>query len=786
MQPSNFRRKGSSISWKRLLLVGFIAAVGIFAGILAAAGTMITRYARELPSLAKIKEYEPPQGSLVFSQDGVWIGEFSRKGHRYALKPQEIPDFVKKAFVAAEDARFYQHPGVDLVSILRAALIDLRSGSFIQGGSTITQQLIKLLVVGPERSFQRKIKEAILAYRIEKQLTKDEILTLYLNEAPLGSWAWGIEAGSRLYFHKRAKDLTLAEAALLASMPKAPNLYNPFVSPHALKERQRYVLDQMVSLGIITKEEARDAYQTKLAIYPRREPYRDVAPYAVEMVRQELVKRLNEDAVLEGGYWITTTFDTRLQASAQKALFLNLVRLSARYATPMTIRRLTNAEEAFWKFWITPREDNEAFLYRSNTYFPGETVIAKMIAQTKEGWHVLVEGQEKVLDEKSWPRELTDGFKQGKIEIPKPGEAFFLIGLEDSSHQAQLVPEIIPRLQGCLVVLEPSTGKILAIQGGSSFGVTHFNRVMQAVRQPGSAFKPVVYTLAIDKGLQPFSLVDDSPMSLPGAKPGEIWTPDNYDERFLGPITLREALVHSRNVPSVRLTWMFGPRQVVLYAKNMGISSAIQPNLSIALGSLSIRPIELARVYATLANLGKRPDLFSIEDVKNRKGQMETASEQPSKLPQVVSEDAAYIVVNMMQDVVRRGTGARAGVLGLPLAGKTGTTNDFRDAWFMAFMPNFLAGVWVGFDDYRTMGKGMTGATAAIPAFVDFTSDALKKGLISPSLFKKPEKVRFVMFGDTPEPIKDTQEGQPPLPFGAPNEPSTSPTPRQDLEKSLW
>lgn len=786
MPPRNFRREGSHISWKRLLLIGVIAAVGISAGILAAGGVMIISYAKELPSLAKIKEYDPPQGSLVFSQDGVWIGEFSRKGHRYALKPEEIPDLVKKSFVAAEDARFYQHPGVDLVSILRAALIDLRSGSFIQGGSTITQQLIKLLVVGPERSLQRKIKEAILAYRIEKQLTKDEILTLYLNEAPLGSWAWGIEAGSRLYFHKSTKDLTLAEAALLASMPKAPNLYSPFVSPHALKERQRYVLSQMASLGFVTKEQAREAYQTRLAIYPRREPYEDVVPYGVEMIRQELIKRLNEDAVLEGGYIITTTFDTRLQASAQKALFLQLVRLSTRYAAPMSIRRTTDAEEAFWKFWLAKRDDNEAFIYRSNPYSPGETVIAKMIAQTKDGWHVLVEGKERVLDTESWPKELRDAFKQGKIGIPKPGEGFFLVALEYSSSQAQLVPEVIPLLQGCLVALEPSTGKILAIQGGSSFGVTRFNRVTQALRQPGSAFKPVVYTLAIDKGLQPFSLVDDSPIALPGAKPGELWTPENYDARFLGPITIREALVRSRNVPSVRLTWMFGAKQVALYAKNMGIATRIQPNLSIALGSLSIRPIELARVYATLANLGKRPELFSIVEIKDRKGQKEISMEKNPGSSQVVSEDAAYIVVNMMQDVVRRGTGARAGVLGLPLAGKTGTTNDFRDAWFMAFMPNFLAGVWVGFDDFRTMGRGMTGATAAIPTFVDFTSDALKKGLITPSLFKKPDKVRFVMFGDTAEPIKDTQEGQPSLPVGASYGPSTPPTPRQDLEKSLW
>lgn len=786
MRSKNFRKESSGIQWKKLLLMGLIGVLGLSIGLVGAGILMIVRYAKELPTLAKIKEYEPPQGSLVLSGDGVWIGEFSRKGHRYALKPQEIPPIVKEAFVAAEDARFYQHPGVDLISILRAAIIDLRSGSLIQGGSTITQQLIKLLVVGPEKSFKRKIKEAVLAYRIEKQLSKDEILTLYLNEVPLGSWAWGIEAGSRMYFHKTAKDLSLAEAALLASMPKAPNFYTPFVAPFELKKRQGYVLSQMANLGMISKDRAAHAFRERLTVYPRREPYKDVAPYGVEMVRKDLLKRLNEEAVLEGGYSIKTTFDTRLQACAQKALLLNLIRLSSRYAKKMEVRRPTDAEAAFWKFWLNERPDNEAFVYAANPYHPGESVPARMIRTEKEAWDVLLEGKERRLDLSSWPTELQEALKRDKVELPKPGELFFLIGIEGQKGTTHLIPEVIPHLQGALIAIDPSSGRILALQGGSSFGVTRFNRVTQALRQPGSAFKPIVYTLAIDKGLNPFSLVDDSPVSFPGSKPGEIWVPGNYDAQFLGPITLREALIHSRNIPAVRLASMFGPKQVALYAKNMGITTQIQPNLSLALGSLSLRPIELARVFATLANLGKRPDLFALDEVGNRKGGILMSSKQNPQPVQVVSPDAAYIVVNMMQDVIRRGTGARAAVLGLPLAGKTGTTNDFRDAWFMAFMPNFLAGVWVGFDDYRTMGRGMTGSTAALPAFVQFAGDALNKGLINPSLFKKPENIRFVMVGDTPEPIKSTQKDLGVIRVDTPYGSEAGPTPREDLEKSLW
>ena len=734
------------------ILFGFIVLLSI------AVITIFYIYARNLPSMVKITDYTPSQGSRVFSSNGVWIGEYSKEGHRYPLTPKEIPDIVKKAFVAAEDSRFYQHKGVDLLSILRAAIADIKAASLIQGGSTITQQLIKLLALGPEKSLERKIKEAILAYRLETRLSKDEILTLYLNEINLGSWANGVEAASKLYFHKSSKDLTLAEASLLASMPKAPNIYNPYINPKLLKERQLYVLGRMIALGFAQKEEARRAYYTQITVYPKRSPYKDMVSYGVEMVRKNLFKQIGAEALLDGGYSIHTTFDTRFQKHAQKALLLSLIDISTKYNKKMQIRTPTVDKQKIWGLWLKKREDSPYFHYEKNNYYPGESVLAKMLKNNGREWKVRVDGKEIILFTDKWPKEITHAIRANHVRIPAKDHLFYLIAIEWKDHKTMLIPEIKPLLQGCLVCIEPSTGKLLAIQGGSSFGVTQFNRATQGLRQPGSAFKPVIYALAIDKGFYPFSQIEDSPISFPSSKPNETWEPQNYDNKFIGPITVREALVHSRNVPSVKLAWMFEVKNVVKYAHKMGIETKLPAVLSISLGSVSIHPIELIRVYATLANLGKKPTISYLTKIENSQGKI-IADRKKSKFKQVLPADSAYIVVNMMQDVIRRGTGIRASKLGLPLAGKTGTTNDFRDAWFLGFMPNFLAGVWVGFDDFHSMGKRMTGSRVAIPVFIDFINYIRLDGLIRPKSFKKPQNITFVMTEDKLEPYKKDDSG---------------------------
>jgi len=583
---------------------------------------------KEIPSIAVLKDFRPSIASRVYADNNELIDEFFAED-RKIIKISEVPKVVIQAFVAAEDARFFQHQGIDWHSITRAFFKNLEAGRIVQGGSTITQQVAKSLYLTPERSFIRKIKEVILAYKIDKYLTKEEILNLYLNYIYLGHGTYGIEAAAQAYFGKSAKYLTLPEAAILASLPKAPSLYSPYLHFDKAKQRQAYVLERMVEEGYITPKEKEAALAAPLHLRSIK-PKEKVAPYFIEAVRRYVIEKYGSDVLYKEGLEIYTTLNIKMQRAANEAL--------------------------------------------------------------KRGLEELEERQ---------------GYPKGLV-------------------------------QGAILAMDTRTGAIKAMVGGRNFMKSEFNRATQSRRQPGSAFKPLIYTAAFDKGLSPTTVINDAPITFQDAA-GNIWQPQNFDEEFHGPTTLRNALVYSRNIVTIKLLQNIGIDYAVAYAHNMGITSPLQKNLSLALGTSGVTLQEIVRAYAVLANQGKRVTPFFIRKIVDRTGHV--FEENEPVIEQAIDPRIAFMTTYIMQDVVESGTGRVVKSIGRPVAGKTGTTDDTRDAWFIGFTPSLVAGVWVGFDKERSLGKQEVGGRAAAPIWLYFMEKALQGTPIE--TFPVPEGIVF-------------------------------------------
>jgi penicillin-binding protein 1A len=594
--------------WNKLALVVVVA--GLFFGLGAGAGLLLLAQFGDFPPIESAAAYRPSVTSKIFDRNNRVVGEIYLE-KRTVVPFRSIPTHVVHAFVAAEDANFYRHRGVDYVAIARAILKDIVSGGFAQGASTITQQTVKSLFLTPEKSISRKLKEIILAYRIEHKLTKDEILYLYLNQIYLGDGAYGVEAAARTYFAKGVSSLSLAEGALLAGLAQAPNRYSPRSHLDRAKQRQRYVLRRMVEEEFIGKEAAEKAYSARIALAPPS-TFRSRAAYFLEYVRIYLQEKYGPDAIYRSELKIYTTIDERLQEAA--------------FAS------------------------------------------------------------------------LKDGVRRME---------------ERNRYQG---------LQGALLCMDPHTGGILAMVGGVDFGASQFNRALQARRQPGSAFKPVIYAAALDKGRTVVSMADDSPIEFEKSAT-EMWKPKNYDGTFLGPIPLLEALAKSRNLATVRLLNEIGLDTVIRMARNLGIESPIERNLSIALGSSGATPLEMVTAYATLANGGQRPTPFFIREVQDGSGNVLERTEV--KVVPAVAPETAYLAVRLMQEVLRSGTAVSARGLSPNLAGKTGTTNENTDAWFLGGSPDLVAGVWVGFDTPTSLGDRQSAATVALPIWTHFMAASL-------------------------------------------------------------
>jgi penicillin-binding protein 1A len=595
----------------------------------------------DLPSIETLKNYKPSAITKIFSEEGEVIGEFFYE-KREVVSLDRVPNHLIQAFVSGEDARFFQHKGLDYLAILRALYRNIFSGEIVQGGSTITQQVVKSLLLSPEKKFARKIREAILAYRIEKYLTKEEILFLYLNQIYLGHGAYGISAAAENYFGKTIEELNLAESALLAGLPQAPSKNSPYQHPQQAKKRQLYILNRMVEEGFISSTEMNKIAKTPYIIRAKDKPSIEKAPHFVEYIRRYVEEKYGKDALYKNGLQVFSTIDLQFQKPAQEAVELGLKEIEKREKYPSAAMPLT--------------------------------------------------------------------------------------------------PE------GALICFDLETGYVKVMVGGRDFRKSQFNRAIQARRQTGSAFKPIIYASALDKGYTPASIIIDAPILFEWGN--QKWRPKNFEGKFLGPTTLRNALTHSVNVVTVKIAQDVGVDYIRDYAKKLGITSPLYHELSMALGSSSLSLFELTRAYAVFANQGRSFKPLFIKKILDRDGNLLEENlpsfyfEDSERGEPVITPQTAFLITYLMQGVVQHGTGWRARSLGRPVAGKTGTTDQFMDAWFIGYTPDFITGVWVGFDEERSLGENETGARAASPIWVAYMSKILKD---KPKKdFSVPEEVEFM------------------------------------------
>lgn len=702
---------------------------------------------RSLPSVEVLSDYRPPVVTRIFSDDGTVIGEIYDE-RRIVVPVSRIPRRLIEAFVAAEDSNFFSHRGIDLISISRAALKNLLAGGVVQGGSTITQQVTKGLLLSPERSFERKFKEAILSYRIENHLSKEEILALYLNQIFLGHGAYGVQAAAENYFAKDVDQLTLAECSLLAGLPRAPSRYSPYLNFKLAKERQKYVLGRMAEEKYITREEAEAAYRAPLTIRPRRARNLTAAAFFTEQVRRDLEAAYGHDLLYRGGLEVRTSLNLRQQLAAEKAVRGNLREYDKRHGYRGPLSALDPAgEQAFLS------QQAEDFI--RNPPAAGDLVEA-VVSNADGAGGVLVRFgmQTGRIDRKdsAWagtlqvpPRgAVAAGNAKGTQTSRLPVGSRILIRLKEQlpeSSQWVVSLEQDPQAEGVLVALDPHSGLIKALVGGYDFRRSQFNRALQARRQPGSAMKPLIYAAALDKGITPATLVLDAPLKYRFRQPdGALreWTPQNYSRDFGGLTTVRQALAKSNNIVTIRLLQHIGVGYAAEYARQLGISSPLDENLALGLGASAVTPLELAGAYAVLVNGGIRVTPTYITRVRDRDGNT-LESIDPADFPggprpgqhlverprtRVISAETSYLITSLMESVVDAGTGAGAKALGRPVAGKTGTTNDLRDAWFVGSTPQLLALAWVGFDQQRSLGRLETGGHAALPAWLNFMQQA--------------------------------------------------------------
>jgi penicillin-binding protein 1A len=701
-----------------------IAALFFVAAVLGALSGLLFAYADDLPQISTLDDYAPSTITRVYAGDGQLVGEFATQ-RRLVVGYDDIAPHMRQAIIAAEDGGFDRHFGVSISSIaIRLSEEILRRArdrvagrrSRPAGASTITQQLARNLfpeAVGFEIgdvSLERKIREAIVAIQIEKRYTKREILTFYANHVLFGHGTYGVEAASRLYFAKPAKDLSLEEAALLAGIIQAPARQSPFVNVEAARSRRNYTLQRMADEGFVAQADADAAKERPIVVHGQPQPERSTAPYFLEEVRQHLEARYGARQLYEGGLAVTTTLDMALQQAANKAVDRGLraidKRRGFRRAATNVIADGQSVDEFRHERWTRPIAVGDivpAVVVGVGT--PGPPAAARV----RIGPYQAELGREGF----AWThRTAADALvKVGdliEVEIKQ---------LDEEAKTAVVALEQTPIVQGALVAIENRTGHIKAMVGGFDFGRSKFNRAVQAYRQLGSTFKPIVYTTAIDRGYTPASILTDEPVNYPSAD-GTAYSPSNYDHSFEGPVTLRRALEQSRNIPAVRMMEMVGPSSVLRNAKRFGFSQDFPPYLSVALGAGDGTLVEVTSAYSVFPNQGVRMKPVDVLKVVDRAGNL--LEENRAEPVDVIRADTAFVLTNLLRGVVQRGTAAAAASLEWPLAGKTGTVDNNTDAWFIGFDPDITVGVWVGLDEKKPLGTNETGAVAALPIWIDF------------------------------------------------------------------
>ena len=751
-----------------LRFFGFLFAAGTIlfvVGVAATAG-LLWHYSKDLPDYSQLQDYEPPVMTRVHAADGSLVAEYARERRLY-IPIQAVPKLVIHAFLAAEDKNFYEHGGLDFFGIARAAVNYVQnfgSGRHPQGASTITQQVAKNFLLSNEVSFSRKIKEALLALKIERTYSKDKILELYLNEIYLGLGAYGIASASLTYFDKGVNELTVQEAAYLAALPKAPNNYHPFRARERALERRNWVIDQMAQDSFITVAQAETAKRTPLGVTQKpTTTHTFAAEYFAEEVRRELYERYGEKKLYEGGLSVRTTLDTKYQVLARKVLTEGLVRFDEGQGWRGPVAKIdisgdwgvkladvkALADVAPWRLAVVlETSDQSARIGMQPGREPGGYV-----SKARDVGIVPLDGMK-------WAK--TGGKAVTKVsQVLNPGDVVY-VAPDKLAGQYRL--HQIPEVSGAMVVEDPWTGRVLAMVGGFSYDQSQFNRATQALRQPGSSFKPIVYAAALDNGYTPSTLVLDAPIEIDQGPGLGVWKPENYENDFFGPSTLRFGIEHSRNVMTVRLAQDIGMPLIAEYAKRFGVYDELPPYLSFALGAGETTLLRMVTAYGMFDNGGRRIKPTLIDRIQDRYGHTVYRHDQrecigcdakkwanqpePSLIDrreQVLDPMTAYQITSIMEGVVLRGTAAGAGFqkeVGKPVAGKTGTTNDEKDAWFIGYTPDIVVGVYMGYDKPRHLGRGATGGHLAAPIVKDFMKVALADKPAVP--FRVPPGIKLI------------------------------------------
>src|SRR3989338_7343818 len=730
------RVKSNRWSIKKIALY-FTLSIFFFSIILAASAVYIIypKAYNDLPDVLTLKNYKPNLITEVYDDSGALLSEFYIE-RRVLLPLNNIPPLMKLATLAIEDDQFYKHKGFNFKRILGALWSNIKAGGVVEGGSTITQQITKTMFLTPERTLLRKIREAILTTRIEKNFSKDEILEIYLNQIYYGHSAYGVEAAALVYFGRHINELTLPEMAMIAGLSRAPKLYSPYFSPDRVKNRRNHVLRRMESLGFITSEEAESALGSDFKL-KEREDRKNRAPYFSEYIRQYVEDKYGSSGLYKGGMKVYTTLKINFQEAAESALKEGLQKLDKRlgYRGPLGNIGIIAGEAIDWK--KVEEIEQKKFpdgreKYKGST--AGNRVLGVVTEVTPEKALVYTEDAKGFIDiqDMAWahkPDPSVDAMTFGKVknakEVLKIGDVIDVRILEEKDKNGNLkfALEQEPVVQGALLCIEPATGFIRAMVGGYDFNKSKFNRAIQAQRQPGSAFKPIVYSASFEKGFTPASIIIDSPVIFE-ENDEKNWKPANFEERFYGPTNLRTALTHSRNVITIKLLQSMGVKHTLEYARRLGITSYLTPDLSLALGTSGVTLQELTSAYSVFPNKGMKSETITIKSITDKDGSL-LEENKPSE-NRVVSEELAYITTNILQSVIQEGTGWRAKALERPVAGKTGTTNNYMDAWFLGYTPDLIAGVWVGMDRDEPIGKNETGSRTASPIWVSFMEKVLK------------------------------------------------------------
>ena len=751
-----------------LRFFGFLFAAGtiLFVVGVAAASGLLWHYSKDLPDYSQLQDYEPPVMTRVHAADGSLVAEYARERRLY-IPIQAVPKLVINAFLAAEDKNFYEHGGLDFFGIARAAVNyaqNFGSNRHPQGASTITQQVAKNFLLSNEVSFSRKIKEALLALKIERTYSKDKILELYLNEIYLGLGAYGIASASLTYFDKGVNELTVQEAAYLAALPKAPNNYHPFRARERALERRNWVIDQMAQDGFITGVQAEAAKRTALGVTQKpTSTHTFAAEYFAEEVRRELYDRYGEKKLYDGGLSVRTTLDTKLQMLARKTLTEGLVRFDEGQGWRGPVAKIDISGD-----WGVKLADVKALAdvapWRLAVVLETSDQSARIGLQPgrEPGGYISKEREVGILplDGLKWAK--TGGKAVTKVgQVLNPGDVVY-VELAKVAGQYRL--HQVPEVSGAMVVEDPWTGRVLAMVGGFSYDQSQFNRATQALRQPGSSFKPIVYAAALDNGYTPSTLVLDAPIEIDQGPGLGVWKPENYENNFFGPSTLRFGIEHSRNVMTVRLAQDIGMPLIAEYAKRFGVYDQLPPYLSFALGAGETTLLRMVTAYGMFDNGGRRIKPTLIDRIQDRYGHTvyrhderecigcdaKKWANQPEpslidRREQVLDPMTAYQITSMMEGVVLRGTAAGAGFqkeIGKPVAGKTGTTNDEKDAWFIGYTPDIVVGVYMGYDKPRHLGRGATGGHLAAPIVKDFMKVALADKPAVP--FRVPPGIKLI------------------------------------------